>query len=268
MPIPLLSPVAAREAVHLLVLRELAKVGGGDAVIVKGGVNLRMSFGSVRYSEDLDLDGEAETSDAIRDCIKGIFEDRAFARELNGIGIRALDPGEGPNKDSTTTFRYKFGVVLPGDVRHPTKVEVSFRDRYVGDEIVLDVPDEAVFARYGIEPVAVRRYVREAAARQKIDALGGRREAQARDVFDLHVLTAGNINEDFLGLLVEGLSRDRLGEAYRRALTITFSEYEGQVLEFLAEDARSRYGNQDAWDEIRLEAATLIEKVIRRKEAE
>lgn len=265
---PLLSPVAAREAVHLLILRELSKVSGGDAVIVKGGVNLRLSFGSVRYSEDIDLDGEPEASDVIRGCIKGIFKDRMFVRELHRVGIRALDPGEGPNKDSATTFRYKFGVILPGDVRHPTKVEVSFRDRHVGDESVLGVPDEAVFARYGIQPVAVRRYVRKAAARQKIDALGGRREAQARDVFDLHVLTPGNTNEDFLGFLAEGLSRDRLSEANRRALTITFSEYEGQVLEFLAEDARSRYGTEGAWDEIRLETATLLEEVIRRKEEE
>ena len=53
----ILSPVAAREAVHLLILQEVANVHGGDAVVLKGGMNLRLFFGSVRYSEDMDLDG-------------------------------------------------------------------------------------------------------------------------------------------------------------------------------------------------------------------
>lgn len=111
----------------------------------------------------------------------------------------------------------------------------------------------------------MRRYVHEAAVRQKIDALGGRREAQARDVFDLHVLVGGTPGEGLLAFLVEGLERDKLAEAYKRALTITFKEYEGQVVEFLAEDARSRYGTESAWDEIRLDVATLVEEVIKRK---
>lgn len=81
----------------MLILHELAKIRGGDAVIVKGGVNLRLFFGSVRYSEDIDLDGAPEASQAIRSCIKGIFRDRTFTRNLQRIGIRGLDPGEGPN---------------------------------------------------------------------------------------------------------------------------------------------------------------------------
>ena len=111
MKLKILSPVAAREAVHLLILQEFAKVHEGDAVVLKGGVNLRLFFGSVRYSEDMDLDGDPECSDAIRSCMKGVFEDGAFIRKLQGMGIRGLDPGEGPNKDTETTFRYKFGVI-------------------------------------------------------------------------------------------------------------------------------------------------------------
>lgn len=264
MPRPL-SPVAAREAAHLLILRELSQLRGGGGVTVKGGVNLRLFFGSPRYSEDMDLDGAPEASPAIRSCIKGIFKDGSFTRQLQRIGIRGLDPGEGPNKDSETTFRYKFGVLLPGGIRHPTKVEVSFRDRYSGDPSVVEVPDLKIFAPYGIEPFAVPRYVHEAAIRQKIDALGGRREAQARDVFDLHRLGASEPGEKLFRFLAEGLERARLEEAYSRVFAITFKEFEGQVLEFLEAGVRSRYGTESAWDELRLEVASLIEEVIRRK---
>lgn len=256
------SPVAAREAVHLLILQELAKVHGGDAVVLKGGVNLRLFFGSVRYSEDMDLDGDPEAPGAVRSCIHGIFEDGPFIRRLKAIGILGLDPGEGPNKDTETTFRFKFGVVMRGGVRHPTKVEVSFRDRYPGDQSVVGVPDSRFFAAYGIEPMSVRSYRREAAVRQKIDALGGRREAQARDLFDLSVLTGHVPDVALLSFLADGLSRERLEEALRRAYAITFQEYEGTVLEFLDLDVRPRYDTDDAWTGIQLRAAELIEAVL------
>ncbi|MEX2582138.1 MAG: nucleotidyl transferase AbiEii/AbiGii toxin family protein [Gemmatimonadota bacterium] len=261
----LLSPVAAREVVHLLILQELSGVRGGDVVTVKGGVNLRLFFQSVRYSEDIDLDGIPDASSAIRGCIKGIFRDRALLLRLRRMGIRGLDPGEGPNKDTETTFRYKFGVLV-GGVRHPTKVEVSYRDPYPGDRAVLEATDARLVSRYGMEPIPARRYVREAAIRQKIDALGGRNQVQARDVFDLHALGAGAADVDLLSFLAGGLGRSRLEESYKRALEITYGEYEGQVLEFLEADARARYGSESAWDEIRLEAADLIERVMKHGE--
>jgi len=112
MPHPLHSAVSAREAVHLLILRELTKLKNISAVILNGGVNLRLFFGSVRYSEDMELDGALEARDAIRNSIKAIFNDREFLRAAQRAGIRGLDAGQGPNKDTETTFRYKFGVVL------------------------------------------------------------------------------------------------------------------------------------------------------------
>lgn len=265
MPPKILSPVAVREAVHLLILQEFAKVHGGDAVVLKGGVNLRLFFGSIRYSEDMDLDGDPECADAIRSCIKGVFRDSGFIRKLRGIGIRRLDPGEGPNKDTETTFRSKFGVVTLGDIRYPTKVEVSFRDRYAGDQSVVGVPDRRFFVDYGIEPGPVRSYRRDAAVRQKIDALGGRREAQARDVFDLSLLVSGAPDEALLRFLAGGLSQERLEEALKRAFTMTFDEYEGTVLEFLDDAARRRHGTEDAWADFQIQAAALIEAVLARR---
>lgn len=266
MPQSPLTAVSAREVVHLLILEELGKVRDGEAVALKGGVNLRLFFQSVRYSQDVDLDGVPEFSQAIRSTIKGIFHDRAFAKRLGKLGIRGLDPGEGPNKDSSTTFRYKFGVVLPGGIRYPTKVEVSFRPRHPCDRTVIEAVPTQFVEEYGIIPMPVCRYVLEAAVRQKIEALGGRREAQARDVFDLHALVGGSFSNDMLAFLAGALKRHRLDAAHERAFSITYAEYEGQVIEFLAADARDTYGTEGAWDEVRLEAAALIEAVIRRSE--
>ncbi|MBI4502876.1 MAG: nucleotidyl transferase AbiEii/AbiGii toxin family protein [Gemmatimonadetes bacterium] len=262
----ILSPVTARELVHLLILRELAGVSRGSSVTVKGGVNLRLFFGSVRYSEDMDLDGTAQASAAIRNNLKGMFGNREFTRNLQIFGIRGLDPGEGPNKDTETTFRYKFGVTVGGGIRYPTKVEVSFRKRHVADRAVLETPEPGILGTYGLDVFELRHYVREAAVRQKLDALGGRREAQARDVFDLHVLVPDPPPDRLVEFLAEALGRSRLEEAHGRALAITYREYEGQVFEFLGEEARSRYGGEGAWDEMRLRAAALIENVSKLQE--
>lgn len=266
MPRPVLSSVSAREAVHLLILRALTRLKNDSAVILKGGVNLRLFFGSVRYSEDMDLDGALEARSAIRTSIEAIFKDREFLRAAQGMGIRGLDAGQGPNKDTETTFRYKFGVVVQGDVRYPTKVEVSFRGRHGEDESAIDDVPPGLLAGYGLAPISLNHYGRTAALRQKIEALGGRTTVQARDVFDLHTLAVGGMEEPLVAMLAAQVEKGLLQEAYRRALTITFKEYEGQVLEFLTDDARARFGTDEAWDGLRLEAATAIEAILNRKE--
>ena len=50
----ILSPVAAREAVHLLILKEFATLYDGDAVVLKGGVNLRAFLASGLADKTLD----------------------------------------------------------------------------------------------------------------------------------------------------------------------------------------------------------------------
>lgn len=262
----LLSPVAAREVVHLLILQALTGIRRSSGITVKGGVNLRLFFGSARYSEDMDLDGAAQARDAIRAAIRGMFEVGTFSQRLRSLGIRELDPGEGPNKDTETTFRYKFGVVVPGGVRYSTKVEVSFRERHEADRTAIDAPSAEILGAYGMGGLAVRHYVREAAVRQKLDALGGRREPQARDVFDLHLLAPDPAPDALVRFLAEEVAPGRVKEARARALDITYAEYEGQVFEFLGEEARRQYGTELAWDDMRLAVGTLIESVLKRQE--
>ncbi len=262
----LLSPVAAREVVQLLILQALMGIRRGSGITVKGGVNLRLFFGSERYSEDMDLDGTAQARDAIRATIHGMFEDRAFIQRLRKLGIRELDPGEGPNKDTETTFRYKFGVVVGGGVRHSTKVEVSFRGRHEADRAVIELPTTEILRAYGMEGIGVRHYVREAAVRQKLDALGGRREAQARDVFDLHLLAPDPAPDALVRFLAKEVAPGRVKEARARALDITYAEYGGQVFQFLGEEARRQYATELAWDDIRLAVVALIERVLKRQE--
>ena len=151
-----------------------------------------------------------------------------------------------------------------GDVRYPTKVEVSFRAHHPADEVVAETPARTILQVYGLHDFEVRHYTIDAAVRQKIQALAGRREAQARDVFDLCVLVPRAPAGPLLDFLAETVPSDHLEEAHTRALTISYDEYRGQVIEFLDESERASRGTEGAWDEMRLRAAVLIEATLER----
>ena len=259
-----ISAAAAREAVHIFLLQRLKGLGERGKVVVKGGVNLRLFFGSVRYSEDIDLDGDPSASVVIKDAICGMFEDRAAIQGLRKLGIRGLDPGVGPNKDTDTTYRFKFGVMTGGDVRYPTKVEVSFRDRYDEDEVLTSQPNPDVVRPYLGEnfSLVLSHYGRNGAVRQKVLALAGRQFVQARDVFDLNVLAPGGKAPEAVRFLACGVEDDILQRAHDRALAISYDEYRGQVIEFLPESVRADHELNTVWDEMRLSATTLIEAAI------
>ena len=56
-----------------------------------------------------------------------------------------------------------------------------------------------------------------------------------------------------------------LRDAHGNALAISFDEYRGQVIEFLEDAERASQGTEDAWDEMRLRAAALIEAILDRQ---
>lgn len=266
----MISPVEAREAVHVLLLRKLQEVQDTRAVILKGGVNLRLFHGSPRYSEDMDLDGEADARLAIRSTVRGIFEDREFTRSLTRLGLRGVDPKEGPNKDTETTFRYKFHVLAPGSQSYGTKVEVSFRARNEADSFELAEPDPARVGRYlaADEDLMVQRYGRDSAIRQKIEALAGRTRIEARDIFDIHMLLGEEeaASPALLDFLAGSIDSRTLELAHARALELEYPEYESLVVRFLEDGARERYRSRERWDVLRLTTAALIEEVRARKQ--
>jgi hypothetical protein len=47
------SPLALREGCHVVLLRALAERLQGRDWVLKGGTNLRLYFGSIRFSEDI-----------------------------------------------------------------------------------------------------------------------------------------------------------------------------------------------------------------------
>jgi hypothetical protein len=239
------------EQFHLLFLAQLARRVKPALFVLKGGSNLRFFHGSIRYSEDMDLDLGPIGTGAFRDAVRETFASRPFAQilEARGIGIeRVSEP-----KQTETTQRWKVGLRVEGlGVALPTKIECSRRG--LQDGVALGSVDSALARVYRLPPFMVSHYGAAAALRQKIGALAGRPETQARDVFDVHHLLA-------VGATLPATSereRELADRACANAMAVDFAAFKSQVLSYLEPEAQAQYDSPSSWDTIVLEVADAL----------
>jgi predicted nucleotidyltransferase component of viral defense system len=244
-------PVRFVEQFHLLFLAQLSRRVDKSRFVLKGGCNLRFFHGSIRYSEDMDLDlGDVETH-VLRDKVREIFASRPFAQILaaRAIGIGHVTE----HKQTDTTQRWKLALrVVGAAVPLPTKIEFSRRG--LNEGVTFGSVDANVARMYQLPPLMVSHYDRGAAFRQKIGALAGRREIQARDVFDLHHLLATGATTG-----AAEQSDPRVAErASTNAMTVDFGMFKSQVLAYLPPDDQTRYDSPSVWETIVLEVVEAL----------
>jgi hypothetical protein len=253
-----LSETAAREVFHLLFLERLFKVSDPSQFVLKGGVNLRFFFGSPRYSEDMDLDVLAGSVDTLKKNGFKILQDKALRRAMSAFGIREIVPNDPLKaKQTETTQRFRVRLVTEAGIELPTKVEFSRRSPDPSHAFVTEsVPSERV-RPYGRLGFACPHYNGTSAALQKARALAGREAPQCRDVFDLHVLSLGGHGTRAL-FAAKLTATDR--SASRAVIeSLEYDAYAGQVVEFLEDEARERFGTAEAWDAMRLAVLELFD---------
>lgn len=239
------------EQFHLLFLAQLGRRVHPSLFVLKGGCNLRFFHGSVRYSEDLDLDVGDIGTQTLRDRVRDVFRSRPFAQILEAAGVfvdRVTEP-----KQTETTQRWKLSLRVEGvGVPLPTKIECSRRG--LDDGVVFGSVDPSVIRAHRAPSLMLSHYDAPTALRQKIGALAGRRETQARDVFDVHHLFAAGS-----GPLQGGrLDRHVADRACANAMTIDFSTFKSQVLAFLVPEDQVRFDSASVWDTIVLEVVDAI----------
>ena len=244
-----------REIFHFLFLERLLKISDPRAFVLKGGINLRFFFGSPRYSEDMDLDVLAGAVGTLRKNGYRILRDPAFGRALATFGIDELlvgDPAKAKHTATTQRFRVRLRTVAGESL--PTKVEFSRRG--AGGESVLETIEPAIAKRYRRLSFSCLHYSAAAACGQKMLALANRRQAQARDAFDLYILwLGGHVAPGCAGVLTPA-ERER---AAQTLLGFTYADYAGQVLGYLEPDERDRFAGEEHWGEVVARAFALVE---------
>jgi predicted nucleotidyltransferase component of viral defense system len=231
------------ELFHLAFLQVLQARLDQTRYVLKGGTNLRYFFDSVRYSEDIDLDIDGVAPWTLTEKVDGILASSTIDAVLRSGGL-AVEGFTKP-KQTETTRRWKVAIAVTGrseTVR--TKIEFSHRG---GERAhILEPVADRVVAPYALRAPMVQHYTADAATEQKVEALAGRSETQARDVFDLDLLLRRQTLEDGT------LDPQILERAAERGLELPFDAFRDQVLPFLDPEVTELYDSKAAWEQMQL----------------
>lgn len=230
------------ELFHLVFLRALVAKGEDKALIaLKGGCNLRFYFGSPRYSEDIDFDVVVVAKATLKNKVDRLLRSPLVATPLQTRGIE-LTEVTAP-KQTDTTQRWKVALAVRGlSVPLRTKIEFSRRDLIDGADyggIGIDLARS-----HGLTPILATHYGTRAAIVQKVQALAGRVETQARDIFDLHLLLS---RPEVAKLRLTGTPRGVIDDAIERAMEVSFDAYQSKVIAYLEPAQADLYRDKAAW---------------------
>jgi hypothetical protein len=244
------------EVFHLAFTRLL--VAGADKrphIAVKGGCNLRFFFGSPRFSEDIDFDVAVISKDTLKKNVDKLLGSDQLATQLRIHGLKIS--GASAPKQTDTTQRWKVALTTSTGVALHSKIE--FSRRATSSEAVVEPIDPTLCARYGVQRYLAAHYGVDEAIRQKIGALAGRVETQARDVFDLAHLFARAAGS------VPAWSGQPalLPSAQERALSLSYDDHAAQVLSYLAPDERALFESPEDWAQLQLTVVDALERMKR-----
>ncbi len=243
------------EIFHLIFLRQLAMGQDRTRFTVKGGCNLRFFFHSIRYSEDLDLDVTTISTNTLKNKVDRLLASPAFAVPLKAKGITVVSTSA--PKQTDTTQRWKVGLAVVGQsMVIPTKVEFSRREGESHDPMVEPI-DAGLCRSYGLTAPVIQHHSGPVALMQKVRALAGRPETQARDLFDLHLLRSQIPSLPKLGLEWRAV-RDKASE---RALALTYDDYLSQVVAYLEPGQGAAFTDRSVWEAMQLEVLELLQEL-------
>lgn len=245
----------AVERFHLALLQVLPQYVPAANYAVKGGANLRLFYGSVRRSEDIDLNfvGRVGTAWSLQARMDAVLHSPALAALLAVHGMKILSVN--PSKVTSTTGRWKFQMTAPG-LEVSSKVEFSMRreDRplYQMGPVLVRIAGGA-----GVRPAIANHYLPLGAVEQKVAALALRSETQVRDVFDLDFLF---VRFPDTALAAQSSAHD-LDLARSRVFEATYDDYLQLVVTFLDPAFVQMYHNQAEWERIVLNVATRLDTI-------
>ncbi len=246
-----------REVFHIAFLRRLGRAVKAEHYAVKGGINLRLFFKSFRYSEDMDLDASGISRLKLKEAVMKILDDRAFQDTLRPFGIMGMRaPDMAHAKQAETTQRFKIHLVSSSGEDLFTKIDFSRRG-FTGN-VVVGAVDDAVARAYMVAPLLTPHYDRGSAIAQKLHALAARTAVQARDIFDLYVLSSQYAVTD---TRIAAIEAHVFSRAHERVFEVEFEQFSDTVVAYLSQEDQALYSRPASWEEVRLKVAHFIEEI-------
>jgi len=246
-----------RELFHLEFLRWFGRKTDVKLYALKGGSNLRFFFNSFRYSEDMDIDVRGVAVNVLKDEVMHILQAASFHEILKPFGIReVVSPNIARAKQTETTQRFKIHLNTYAEEDLFTKIEFSRRG--FNGKVVIRPVANIVLRAYKLAPLLVPHYDIRSAITQKIEALAARAVIQARDIFDLYVLST-QYDPIKMGQIV--IKSERLKKAYENIFAVGFEQFRDTVVSYLSSGDQALYNSPGLWDEVRLKVDSFIREV-------
>ena len=248
-----MNPREAIECFHLSFCQRLGARVDRAFFCLKGGCNLRFYFQSFRYSEDIDFDVETISVSTLKKNVEKVLGDATFVALLRHKRIEVVEWSS--PKQTETTQRWKVALKIDGQsVSIPTKIEFSRRTHNMIGLGEVEPVYPLLIARHELQTVLLRHYPLIQAIDQKIGALAGRTETQARDVLDLKILKDRIIDQS-----LSAVSESNKARALKNLAGISFSDFKSQVWPYLLDDYQDHYGKRATWDSLQDEVFKFIE---------
>jgi predicted nucleotidyltransferase component of viral defense system len=253
MPSGLLTARDAVEFFHLVFLRALVARGEDKSLFaLKGGCNLRFFFGSVRYSEDIDLDVVVVSRETLKRKVDRLLDSPTVLAPLRTKGLELVEVSAPKQTDATQ--RWKAGL-RSAQFPAPLRTKIEFSRRRTRETSTFEAVDPELLRRYGLSPYLATHYPLAAALAQKISALAGRATPQARDVFDLNHLFALEGPASRAPVEVSNVE-----SAVENAKALTYDEYSAQVVSYLDASQRELFASRDAWTAMQTAVVSRLER--------
>ncbi|PIW67752.1 hypothetical protein COW09_01695, partial [bacterium (Candidatus Moisslbacteria) CG12_big_fil_rev_8_21_14_0_65_36_11] len=212
---------------------------------------------SFRYSEDIDLDARFLRVDVLQDKVMRILKSASFQNNLKPFGIdKIIPPDMAKAKQTQTTQRFKIHLITPSKEDFFTKID--FSRRKFENNIKIETVSNTILREYKLAPLLVPHYDIISMVSQKLDALAARKIIQARDAFDIYILSAQfePSNKEKIKLNPENMDK-----AYKNIFEISFEQFRDTVVSYLLKEDQKIYDSPRSWDEIKLKVANFIEEL-------
>lgn len=246
-----LTNAQTTELFHLAFLDVLSGRLDPARYVLKGGALLRYFFDSPRYSEDIDLDISGVEPWGLEEKIDSVLGSGAMKVLLRAAGLSVAESSK--PKQTATTRRWKVDIKVSGRPEL-VRTKIEFSNRNGEERYRLEAIPSRIVAPYALRSPSVQHYTEDAPTEQKVRALGGRPEMQARDVFDLDLLLHRR------PLARGALDSQILSQAADVARQLPYAAFRDQVLPFLELDAVELYDTERAWEQMQTFVAEKLEE--------
>lgn len=239
------------ERFHLIFLNHLGQKLDKKLHALKGGCNLRFFFKSIRYSEDIDIDVKIIAAPTLETKVDHILNGQPLNIILAANQIRI----ENISKPKQTNTTQCWKIILNSTNSSLTiNTKIEFSRRGLGGVISFDSIDPVIISTHGIQPFYANHYQGKTALEQKVAALIGRNQTQARDIFDINLLLSQNAIMDLKKY------KSKIDIAINNALSVTYEDYLGQVVAYLEPTHQQLYRDKMMWEKIINGVITRLEQ--------